>query len=65
LITLMYMLRLFTEVFLGEDRWPGITEGTPIMLAVVAAFAGVSIAAGLAATPLLNLVNGIVAQMLR
>jgi hypothetical protein len=35
------------------------------MLAVVAAFAGLSIAAGLAATPLLNLVNGIVAQMLR
>ena len=65
LITLMYMLRLFTEVFLGEERWPGIGEGSPIMLAVVAAFAGLSLAAGLAATPLLDLANGITAQMLR
>jgi NADH:ubiquinone oxidoreductase subunit 5 (subunit L)/multisubunit Na+/H+ antiporter MnhA subunit len=65
LLTLMYMLRLFTQVFLGEERWPGISEGTPIMLAVVAAFAGVSIIAGLAATPLLTLANNIASQMLR
>jgi len=35
------------------------------MLAVVAAFAGVSIIAGLAGTPLLSLANSIAAQMLR
>jgi len=65
LLTLMYMLRLFTQVFLGEERWPSSAEGTPIMLAVVAAFAGVSIIAGLAGTPLLSLANSIAAQMLR
>jgi hypothetical protein len=65
LLSLMYLLRLFSAAFLGEDRWPTLTEGTPIMLAVVAAFAGLSLAAGLAATPLLNLASGIAAQMLR
>ncbi len=65
LVTLMYMLRLFNALFLGEERPRGVSEGTPIMLAVVAAFAGISLAVGLAATPLLNVVNTVVAQMLR
>jgi NADH:ubiquinone oxidoreductase subunit 5 (subunit L)/multisubunit Na+/H+ antiporter MnhA subunit len=60
----MYMVRLFNGVFLGEARWPSVREGSPIMLVVVASFAGLSLAAGLAATPLLNTVNGIVQQML-
>jgi NADH:ubiquinone oxidoreductase subunit 5 (subunit L)/multisubunit Na+/H+ antiporter MnhA subunit len=64
LICLMYMVRLFNGVFLGKERWPNVREGTPIMLVVVAVFAGVSLLAGLAATPLLNAVNGIVLQML-
>jgi NADH:ubiquinone oxidoreductase subunit 5 (subunit L)/multisubunit Na+/H+ antiporter MnhA subunit len=65
LITLMYMLRLFNALFLGEERHPQIAEGTPIMLAVVAAFGGLSLVVGLWATPLLSVVNVVVAQMLR
>jgi NADH:ubiquinone oxidoreductase subunit 5 (subunit L)/multisubunit Na+/H+ antiporter MnhA subunit len=65
LLTLMYMLRLFTQVFLGEERWPRVTEGTRIMLAVVAAFGGLSVVVGLAAAPLVNLANSIAAQLLR
>jgi NADH:ubiquinone oxidoreductase subunit 5 (subunit L)/multisubunit Na+/H+ antiporter MnhA subunit len=65
LITLLYMVRMFTAVFMGEDSWPQIREGTPIMLAVVLVFAAVSFALGFIATPLTNVVNTIVAQMLR
>ncbi len=63
-LTLVYMLRLFNAVFLGNERFPGIREGTPIMLAAVIIFAALSLLAGLAITPLLNLVNGLVAQLL-
>ncbi len=65
LISLLYMLRLFNRLFLGQERWTQITEGTPIMLAVVATFAALSLALGLAAGPLLGVVNGVVSQMLR
>lgn len=65
LLTLMYMLRLFTALFLGEERRPQGREGTPIMLVVVAAFAGLSLAGGLGIAPLLNLVNDITIQLLR
>jgi NADH:ubiquinone oxidoreductase subunit 5 (subunit L)/multisubunit Na+/H+ antiporter MnhA subunit len=64
LLSLAYMLRLFNAVFLGEERRPGVREGTPIMLATVIAFAVLSLAAGLAITPLLNLVNALVAQLM-
>ncbi|MGA2819600.1 MAG: NADH-quinone oxidoreductase subunit L [Anaerolineales bacterium] len=65
LISLLYALRLFNGLFLGQERWPEITEGTPIMLAVVGTFAGLSLVLGLAAAPLLTVVNGVVSQMLR
>ena len=65
LITLLYMVRMFTAVFMGEDTWPQIREGAPIMLAVVLIFAAASFALGLIATPLTNVANMVVAQMLR
>jgi NADH:ubiquinone oxidoreductase subunit 5 (subunit L)/multisubunit Na+/H+ antiporter MnhA subunit len=64
LLSLAYMVRLFNAVFLGEERWPQVREGAPIMLATVIAFAVLSLAAGLAITPLLNLVNALVAQLI-
>jgi NADH:ubiquinone oxidoreductase subunit 5 (subunit L)/multisubunit Na+/H+ antiporter MnhA subunit len=62
LLTLVYMVRLFNAVFLGEERMKA-REGTPIMLATVIAFAVLSLLVGLAITPLLNLVNALVAQL--
>jgi NADH:ubiquinone oxidoreductase subunit 5 (subunit L)/multisubunit Na+/H+ antiporter MnhA subunit len=64
LLSLVYMLRLFNAVFLGENRHPQAREGTPIMLATVIAFAVLSLMVGLAITPLLNLVNALVAQLM-
>jgi formate hydrogenlyase subunit 3/multisubunit Na+/H+ antiporter MnhD subunit len=65
LINLLYALRIFNGLFLGPERWPQVTERTPLMLAVVAIFAALPLALGLAATPLLGVVGGVVSQMLR
>jgi NADH:ubiquinone oxidoreductase subunit 5 (subunit L)/multisubunit Na+/H+ antiporter MnhA subunit len=64
LLSLGYMLRLFNAVFLGQNpRWKDIREGTPGMVMTVVAFAVLSILAGLAATPLLDVVQALVRQM--
>ncbi len=63
LLTLVYMVRLFNAVFLGDLRIKA-AEGTPIMLFVVIAFAVLSMGAGFAITPLLDVVNALVAQLM-
>ena len=64
LLSLGYMLRLFNAIFLGQNtRWKGIREGTPGMVWTVVAFAVLSIMAGLAVTPLLDIVQVLVSQM--
>lgn len=65
LLTLLYMLRLFTAVFLGEERWPELREEKTIMTTVVMAFGLLSVVAGLVISPLMTAVNGILAQLLR
>lgn len=59
-LTALYLLRLFTLVFLGEPRDSGIhahAEGTPIMVQVVAVLAVLSIAAGIFVSYPMELVN--------
>jgi NADH:ubiquinone oxidoreductase subunit 5 (subunit L)/multisubunit Na+/H+ antiporter MnhA subunit len=64
LLSLGYMLRLFNAVFLGQKaRWKEIREGTPGMVLTVVAFAVLSLLAGLAVTPLLDVVQVLVSQM--
>ena len=64
LLSLGYMLRLFNAVFLGQNtRWKEIREGTPGMVLTVVTFAVLSLLAGLAATPLLDIVQVLVGQM--
>jgi proton-translocating NADH-quinone oxidoreductase chain N len=46
ILTMFYLLRTFTQVFLGEVKAPG-REGTPSMVAVVVILAVLSLAAGL------------------
>jgi len=46
-LTIMYLLRVFSLVFLGEERMPGIREKSPIMVGSVAALAVLSLAGGL------------------
>jgi len=46
ILTMFYLLRTFTQVFLGEVKTPG-REGTPSMVAVVVILAVLSLAAGL------------------
>jgi NADH:ubiquinone oxidoreductase subunit 5 (subunit L)/multisubunit Na+/H+ antiporter MnhA subunit len=62
-LSLVYMVRLFNAVFLGEERWPQIREGTPIMVATVIGFAALALLVGFAITPLSTLVNALVAQL--
>jgi NADH:ubiquinone oxidoreductase subunit 5 (subunit L)/multisubunit Na+/H+ antiporter MnhA subunit len=62
-VTLAYMLRLFTAIFLGPDRWPEIKEGGGEMLGTVIAFAALSLAVGLLVGPLLKVVNALVLQL--
>ncbi len=64
LLSLAYMLRLFNALFLGQNpRWKEIREGTSGMVLTVVTFAVLSILAGLAATPLLDVVQVLVSQM--
>jgi formate hydrogenlyase subunit 3/multisubunit Na+/H+ antiporter MnhD subunit len=64
LLSLAYMLRLFNALFLGDNpRWKDIREGTPGMVLTVVTFAVLSLLAGLAATPLLDVVQVLVSQM--
>jgi NADH:ubiquinone oxidoreductase subunit 5 (subunit L)/multisubunit Na+/H+ antiporter MnhA subunit len=46
-LTIMYLLRVFNMVFLGEERMPGITEKSPTMVGCVAALAILSFVAGI------------------
>jgi NADH:ubiquinone oxidoreductase subunit 5 (subunit L)/multisubunit Na+/H+ antiporter MnhA subunit len=63
ILTMIYMLRLFNVVFLGELKQPEVKEGSPVMLATVIVFAILSLAIGFGIQPLVNIVNVIVAQM--
>ena len=64
LLSLGYMLRLFNAVFLGQNtRWKEIREGTNGMVLTVVAFAVLSLLAGLAVTPLLDIVQVLAGQM--
>jgi NADH:ubiquinone oxidoreductase subunit 5 (subunit L)/multisubunit Na+/H+ antiporter MnhA subunit len=62
-LTLIYMLRMFNAVFLGEVRWPGVKEGTRLMLLTVIIFAILSLLVGLAIRPLMDVVNLITTQL--
>jgi len=64
ILTLVYLLRMFNAVFLGEPSHPEVKEGTPTMLIVLIAFATLSIIAGFAIQSLTNFVNMIVAQLI-
>jgi NADH:ubiquinone oxidoreductase subunit 5 (subunit L)/multisubunit Na+/H+ antiporter MnhA subunit len=46
-LTIMYLLRVFNLVFLGEEQIPGLQEKSPMMVGCVAALAVLSIVAGL------------------
>ena len=45
-LTVLYLLRLFTLVFLGEPKMPQVKEGTATMLWAVAILAGLSLIGG-------------------
>ena len=64
LLSLAYMLRLFNTVFLGQNtRWMEIREGSAGMVLTVVTFAVLSLLAGLAATPLLDVIQVMVSQI--
>ena len=46
-LTIMYLLRVFNLVFLGEERMPGIGEKSPTMVGCVAALAVLSLVGGI------------------
>jgi len=45
-LTILYLFRLFSRVFLGEARGKQAAEGSPVMVACVVALAALSLAAG-------------------
>ena len=64
LLSLGYMLRLFNAVFLGQNtHWKEIREGTAGMVLTVVSFALLSLLAGLAVSPLLDVIQVLVGQM--
>lgn len=46
-LTILYLFRVFNRVFLGETAWPGIKEGSPVMLISVAVLASLSLLSGI------------------
>ena len=46
-LTILYLLRLFNMVFMGETRFPEAREGSAVMVASVALLAALSLAGGL------------------
>ncbi len=63
LMSIAYMLRLFNAVFMGPVPSHKVTEGTRGMVITVALFAVLSLLAGIAAAPLLDVVNVLAKQM--
>ena len=63
-LTLIYLLRLFNKVFLGEtNSHPGVREGTPSMLFVLSVFAILSLLGGLFVAGPMSLVRAAVTQI--
>jgi proton-translocating NADH-quinone oxidoreductase chain M len=60
-LTIMYLLRLFNLVFLGDERMPGIREKSPMMVACVATLAILSLVGGI----LINFPSGFAATAAR
>lgn len=54
-MTVLYLMRLFVKVFLGEQTFPDKREGTPLMLVSVVILAAMSLALGI----FINLPSGL------
>lgn len=46
-MTVMYLTRLFVKVFLGQQAFPGIKEGTPLMVVSVMILAAITLMLGI------------------
>jgi NADH:ubiquinone oxidoreductase subunit 5 (subunit L)/multisubunit Na+/H+ antiporter MnhA subunit len=63
-MTILYLLRVFRSIFLGEPRLAGaVKEGSPIMVTCVAVLAALSLAAGLWVYPSLLFAQQAAVQM--
>ncbi len=63
LLTVLYLFRLFSRVFLGEGRGAPGAEGSPLMVASVALLAALSLIIGLLVSWPNQLIQAAVAQM--
>jgi proton-translocating NADH-quinone oxidoreductase chain N len=63
-MTIIYLLRVFTLVFLGQGKFQEIREGSPVMVTCVAALALISLAAGVAILPFSQFAHIATGQML-
>ncbi len=65
IMTLIYLLRAFARVFLGQagEASQGVREGSPVMVGSVTALGALSVLSGLAVSVPLGFVQSIVAQM--
>jgi len=62
-MTILYLLRVFRAVFLGEPRTEPVKEGSPVMVTCVAVLAALSLAAGLWLYPSLDFARSAAMQM--
>ena len=62
-LTLIYLLRLFNKVFMGEPTHPQVHEGTPSMLFVISVLAILSLLGGLFVAGPMGLVRAAVTQI--
>jgi proton-translocating NADH-quinone oxidoreductase chain N len=63
-LTLLYLLRVFSAVFLGQGRLEPVKEGSPVMVTCVAALAILSLAAGLWISPSAQFAQSAARQMM-
>jgi proton-translocating NADH-quinone oxidoreductase chain N len=63
-MTIIYLLRVFAMVFLGQGKFQEIREGSPVMVTCVAALALISLAAGVAILPFSQFAHIATGQML-
>ena len=63
ILTIIYLLRVFVMVFMGQPRMEGVREGSKTMLVSISALAALSLAAGILVYYPSALVQTVITQM--
>jgi NADH:ubiquinone oxidoreductase subunit 5 (subunit L)/multisubunit Na+/H+ antiporter MnhA subunit len=62
-LTVLYLIRAFNRVFLGDPKTEPVKEGSPVMVTCVLVLAALGLLAGLYVNPSIQLVQSAVEQI--